>query len=209
MRSGCRAVAADGREDEIDVDRLRANLDASGGFVLPDGVGGIQIANDGGPLHQSVVHNGTTIVFAPNVPPTALDLSNQSIFENNTIGTVVGNFSTTDADIPNDSFRYTLVNGAGPNDNALFSNLLAGSVDMFLDSTLGPDLELQVTDVAPKANVVPEAGVQLTATLPSTMSTADTVNVTAAPAAPVASVLMLTGTVTSGGVASLTMTVKD
>src|SRR5438093_10634321 len=68
---------------------------------------------------------------------------------------------------------------------------------------------LQVTVVVPRTNVLPAAGVQLTATLPSTMSAAVAVNVTAAPGALVACAGRLAGTVTSGGLVSLTVTVKD
>ena len=67
---------------------------------------------------------------------------------------------------------------------------------------------VQVTVVAPKGNVLPEAGLQLTATLPSTMSTALAVKVTTAPAALVASTVILAGTMSIGGVVSRTVTVK-
>src|SRR5207249_1055098 len=68
---------------------------------------------------------------------------------------------------------------------------------------------LQVTVVVPRTNVLPAAGVQLTATLPSTMSTASAVDGSAGTAALVASAVRLAGTVTTGGLASLTVTVKD
>jgi len=97
------------------------NLEANGGGPVPSGVGGIQIATDGGPSHLPVIQNGTTITFTPNVPPTGLALSSSSLIANRPINTVIGTFSTTDADIPNDSFTYSLVNGTTPNDNALFT----------------------------------------------------------------------------------------
>jgi hypothetical protein len=96
-------------------------MDASGGGAVPDGVGGIQIGNDGGPSHQAVIQNGSTITFTPDVPPTALALSNHTILDTSPVGTVVGTFATADADSPNDSFSYSLVNGSGPNNNSLFT----------------------------------------------------------------------------------------
>src|SRR2546425_131346 len=68
---------------------------------------------------------------------------------------------------------------------------------------------LQVTVVAPKGNVDPLAGVQLVATLPSSVSVADAVKVNAAPGALVASTVAFAGTVTTGPVVSVTVTVND
>lgn len=55
-----------------------------------------------------------------NDPPTAIALSNGSVPENSPIGTVVGSFSTTDAD-DGDSHAYSFVSGAGDADNTLFA----------------------------------------------------------------------------------------
>jgi hypothetical protein len=60
----------------------------------------------------------------------------------------------------------------------------------------------------PSGNVAPEAGAHVAATGPSTRSLAEAVKVTAAPLGPVASVVILAGTVTAGGVLSSTVTVK-
>lgn len=59
-------------------------------------------------------------VTSSNQAPTDLLLEGTTILENRPVGTVVGKLSTTD---PNrgDSFTYTLVNGAGSTDNALFT----------------------------------------------------------------------------------------
>jgi uncharacterized delta-60 repeat protein len=59
------------------------------------------------------------IVWVTNVneDPTNISLSNASVSENLPIGTVVGDFSTTDPDIAN-TFTYTLVTGTGSTDNA-------------------------------------------------------------------------------------------
>ncbi len=58
----------------------------------------------------------------PNVnhAPTEIVASNVSVMENEPIGTLVGTFSTIDPDA-GDTFTYTLVAGAGSEDNALFS----------------------------------------------------------------------------------------
>jgi hypothetical protein len=67
----------------------------------------------------------------------------------------------------------------------------------------------QVTVVAPMGNVAPDAGVQLTGSDPSTRSIAVAVYVTTAPLALVAAVVILAGTVITGGVVSCTVTVKE
>src|SRR2546428_486065 len=67
----------------------------------------------------------------------------------------------------------------------------------------------QFTVVVPSAKVEPEAGLQLGVSGPSTMSAAEALNVTAAPAELVASVVMFAGTVTAGGVVSRTVTLKE
>src|SRR6266571_6161096 len=62
--------------------------------------------------------------------------------------------------------------------------------------------------VGPSAKVLPEAGLQMASTEPSTMSLADAVKVTAAPFAPVDSAVMLAGRVRNGGVVSTMVTLK-
>ncbi len=54
-----------------------------------------------------------------NQAPTDISLSNNSILENQSTGSVVGNLSTSDPDAT-DSFFYTMVTGSGDADNALF-----------------------------------------------------------------------------------------
>jgi hypothetical protein len=68
---------------------------------------------------------------------------------------------------------------------------------------------VQFTVVAPMANVLPEAGVQLVATGPLTASSAVAVKLTTAPEGLVASAVMGPGTVTTGFSASCTVTVND
>jgi hypothetical protein len=60
----------------------------------------------------------------------------------------------------------------------------------------------QATWVEPNTNVEPEAGLQLGVIAPSTASDAETLKVTTAPLAPVASTVISAGTVTTGTVLS-------
>jgi VCBS repeat-containing protein len=58
-------------------------------------------------------------VTCVNDPPTNVSLAPSSLPENKPVGTVVGTFSTTDVDV-GDTFTYTLVAGAGSEDNSSF-----------------------------------------------------------------------------------------
>src|SRR6185436_4825468 len=69
-------------------------------------------------------------------------------------------------------------------------------------------VEEQVTVVVPIAKVLALAGEQVTASVPSTMSLAEAVKLATVPAALVASIIILAGQVTVGGVVSSTLTVK-
>lgn len=53
-------------------------------------------------------------------PPTDLFLSPSSVNEESSVGTEVGQLTPEDPDLPNDSFTYQLVPGAGGQDNAFF-----------------------------------------------------------------------------------------
>ncbi|MCU1449635.1 MAG: Ig family protein, partial [Acidimicrobiales bacterium] len=66
--------------------------------------------------------NGTVNVTVNPVPdpPTDVGLTPSAVFENSSIGTVVGTLSTTDPDLPGDSHAYTLVSGTGSTDNGSF-----------------------------------------------------------------------------------------
>jgi hypothetical protein len=68
----------------------------------------------------------TITVTNVNDTPTDISLSPSSVAENQPVNTVVGNFSTTDADTGN-TFTYTLVSGAGDTDNGSF-NILGSSL---------------------------------------------------------------------------------
>ncbi len=63
---------------------------------------------------------GLARLFAANQPPTAISLVGQNVAENQSIGTLVGTFSTSDPDGDN-NHTYSLVAGAGSADNAAFS----------------------------------------------------------------------------------------
>lgn len=62
----------------------------------------------------------TITVNETNVAPTGISLDNNQIVENAGVDALVGLLATTDPD-PYDSFTYTLVSGAGSDDNALFN----------------------------------------------------------------------------------------
>jgi hypothetical protein len=68
---------------------------------------------------------------------------------------------------------------------------------------------VQVTVVVPMRNVLPLGGSQVGASVPSTVSLAEAVKVTTAPAGLVAKTLIVAGTVSAGGVVSTTMTMRN
>ncbi|HEY7030136.1 MAG TPA: Ig-like domain-containing protein, partial [Thermomicrobiales bacterium] len=74
-------------------------------------------ANDGDA--DSNVATVSITINPVNDAPTDIALDNASVPENQPGGTLVGTFSTTDAD-PGDTFTYTLVGGAGSDDNGDF-----------------------------------------------------------------------------------------
>ncbi|MBD2139083.1 putative Ig domain-containing protein [Anabaena sp. FACHB-1237] len=61
----------------------------------------------------------TLYVENVNNAPTNITINNSNIAENQAIGTVIGNLSTTDPDIAN-TFTYSLVSGDGVTDNGSF-----------------------------------------------------------------------------------------
>lgn len=70
-------------------------------------------------LGLSYTRQLTVNVLDSNDAPTAIALSNDSIDEQQPVGTFVANLSTNDADA-SDSFTYSLVPGQGAADNGLF-----------------------------------------------------------------------------------------
>ncbi len=61
-----------------------------------------------------------TATYAPNCPPTDLDLSSPTVAENLPLGTAVGGLSTTDPE-RDDSHTYSFAAGTGDADNAAFT----------------------------------------------------------------------------------------
>jgi hypothetical protein len=59
--------------------------------------------------------------FRFDEPPTALNLSNNQIDDQQPVGTEVGVLSTVDGGRPPQAFTYSLVSGTGGDDNALFT----------------------------------------------------------------------------------------
>lgn len=93
-----------------------AVLQLAGGwlYTLPSN-GTHTITSSGAPVYG--LNYG---IYLPNVAPTSVALSNNSVLENEPVGTFVGSFSSVD---PNriDSHTYSLVPGPGSNDNSRFS----------------------------------------------------------------------------------------
>lgn len=83
----------------------------------------VTLTDNGGTLNSgsNVVVRTFTVTVTP-VPdtPTNIVLSSNLVFENRPAGTVVGTFSTTDIDLPADSFTYSLVSGTDSTDNGSF-----------------------------------------------------------------------------------------
>jgi hypothetical protein len=115
-------------------------LGPAGSYDLSGGVYWGQISsvltNDPTPLD-----NETCIVqtIGDNVPATNITLSNNTINENEVVGTPVGLLTTTDPDSA-DTHVYTFVNGSGSQDNADFQ--ISGSI---LISAVTFDYEAQST----------------------------------------------------------------
>ena len=105
-------------------------------------------ARDAGGLELEQVK--TISITNQNETPTAIALSNNSFAENTTVGTTIGNFTTTDPD-NSDTFSYILVSGSGSADNGSFttdgSNLeLAASVDFETQQNF--NIRVRSTDLA-------------------------------------------------------------
>lgn len=79
----------------------------------------IRSTDQGGLYHEKAF---TITVTNVNEAPTDIAISASTIAENNTIGDVIGTFSTTDPDAGN-SFTYSLVSGTGDTNNASFTIL--------------------------------------------------------------------------------------
>jgi hypothetical protein len=127
-------------------------LDAAGNFCWVRKVGGssndIAVAQNGsvyitgsyygttdfdpGPgifnLTNSTGYDNTFVLkLLPDHAPTNIELSGNSVAENQQSGTVVGSFSSVDPDA-GEAFTYSLVSGSGGNDNAAFTINASGQL---------------------------------------------------------------------------------
>ncbi|MBC3789364.1 putative Ig domain-containing protein, partial [Spirosoma utsteinense] len=90
-----------------------------------------------------------TIQYTPNNAPTAIALSGTTVAENQPGGTVVGSLSSTDADVPAQTFTYALVNGSGDADNGAFSlqdNTLRTAVSFDFETKASYTIRVRTTD---------------------------------------------------------------
>lgn len=71
-------------------------------------------------ISQGTIVGGTIFPIPPNFAPTDVLLSSDEIRENNQPSTVIGTLTSVDPN-PGSRFRYSLVDGAGSDDNATFS----------------------------------------------------------------------------------------
>jgi hypothetical protein len=88
------------------------------------------------------------VITYTNSSPTNINLSANSIAENSTNGTTVGNFSTTDPD-SGETFTYSLVAGVGSGDNASFSitgNQLKTNTALDYETKTSYSIRVRVTD---------------------------------------------------------------
>ncbi|WP_231602887.1 beta strand repeat-containing protein [Neorhodopirellula pilleata] len=95
----------------------------------------VQVTDAGGLTHQEILNIS---INAANVAPTDISLSSTSIANNAPSGTVVGQFSTTDADGTGEH-TYQLVEGTGSDNNTMFvivGDELRTAFDMTSESTL-------------------------------------------------------------------------
>jgi autotransporter-associated beta strand protein/ELWxxDGT repeat protein len=106
----------------------------------------VQTADAGGMSFQKQF---AISVLDVNDPPTDLSLSNARVAENQPAGTVIGNFSTTDENLPGDSHSYSLVVGEGGGDNAKFvieGNTLKTAVPLNFDSQTTYSIRIRTID---------------------------------------------------------------
>jgi Ca2+-binding RTX toxin-like protein len=120
------------------------NFDPAVNFAV--GLGPLSVAigdfnGDGKPDLATANRNTTTVsvllntTVPPNTIPTDLNLSATAVNENVPVGTLVGNFSTTDAE--GGTFTYSLVSGTGADDNASFA--IANGNELQINTS--PDFE--------------------------------------------------------------------
>jgi hypothetical protein len=90
----------------------------------------------------------TITIVGGNQTPTAIQLSNSSVLENQPAGTTVGKFSTIDPD-SNDAFTYTLVTNKGQEDGNSFTisgNTLLTAVSFDYEAKSSYNIHVRTTD---------------------------------------------------------------
>lgn len=83
-----------------------------------------------------------------NISPTNIDLSPSSVDENVLVGTIVGNFSTTDQN-SGDSHTYALVSGTGDTDNVSFTidgTQLKTNIDLDFETKDSYSIRVETSD---------------------------------------------------------------
>lgn len=113
----------------------------------------------------------TIVIGNTNDPPTALDLSNATLPENTPVGALIGEFTVTDED-QDEEYEFTLVEGAGDDDNEKFNIV---SNDLRLNALL--DFETQ-TELAIRVQAQSDEGGVITVSFDLTVT-----NVNEAPSA--------------------------
>lgn len=86
--------------------------------------------------------------FAPNLAPTSVTLSANTIAENAASNILVGNFTTTDPNLA-DTHTYSLVAGSGSTNNSSFTisgNTLRSAAGFALDGTANYTIRVRTTD---------------------------------------------------------------
>ena len=98
---------------------------------------------------QGWIDQGAGVTFEEqNDAPTEISLSNETVAENQSIGTAVGTLSTTDPDVGN-TFTYSLVSGTGSTDNASFiinGNTLQTAAMFDYEAKSSYSIRLRTTD---------------------------------------------------------------
>jgi hypothetical protein len=181
------AVADDGTETSGAVVSRTVTLNESGSDVLPC---------------ESVAVQVTVVVPTPKVLPEEGEQSAGKVPSTRSLPV-----AENETAAPADSVASVVMFPGTDTDGFVVSwtVTLNEALPVLLDESVAE----QVTFVVPTAKVSPDEGEQLGVSDPDTVSLADAEKVTTAPDGPVASCVSGEGTVTSGGVVSCTVTVKD
>ncbi len=99
-------------------------------------------------LIPAVDDDGVHVVAAGNRPPTAINVSANTVVENSPAGTLVGVLSASDPDY-GDTFQFELVAGDGDVDNAAFTiagDQLATAASFDFEASASRSIRVRVTD---------------------------------------------------------------